>query len=167
MRKPLHALLVIAFVAVLSPANAVAQEIDVADPGTPLLQIRVTQEEVGAGMQQMELSGDVLFVASEAVVDDSHIEFLRATRTATGLQLRVQFTEEGASRLQQTTRSQIGKRLGLLVGSRLVSAPMVRSEIGGLPSRRAVVALPLAENEVDSVLAAFEARFDEGVLGGN
>jgi preprotein translocase subunit SecD len=96
------------------------------------------------------------------VVNDSHIEFLRVVRTATGLQLSIQFTEEGASRLRQATGSNIGKRLGIFLGSRLVSAPTVRSEIGG-PNRRAVAALPLAENEVDSVKAALEARFDEGV----
>jgi preprotein translocase subunit SecD len=160
MRTLISALWGIAFVAVLVPANAGAQQIGGANPSTPLFQIRAVQDEFSAGMQRTELSGTVLFMANEDVVNDSHIEFLTVTRTATGLVLKVQFTEEGAARLRQMSRIQIGKRLGLLIDSRLVSAPRGAGPLE-LTSRRMDVGLRLPENEVDSVAAALEVRFDE------
>lgn len=111
-------------------------------------------------MREVELSGRVLFMAPEDVVNDSHIEYVTVTRTPTGLMLKVQFTEEGAERFRQMSRIQVGKRLGLLINSRLLSAPRAAGPVE-LTTRRLDFGLVLPENEVEVIATALEARFDE------
>lgn len=149
----------IAFMAMIVPSTSTAQQVGVANPSSPIFQIRAMQEEFAEGMQRIEFAGTVLSMANEDVVNDSHIESMTVTRTETGLLLRVRFTPEGVERFSRMTQIQVGKRMGLLIGSRLVSAPTVAEPIT-LTTRGLDVGLILPESEVDSVVAVLEARFD-------
>lgn len=124
----------------------------------PFIRIRLAQEAEAPGSRRMEQvgSGQAYFIAAEDVITDEHIQTARAIETATGLNVNIRLTDEGTARLRETTARHMGERLALLVGSRLMSAPVIRAELG---SPTATMGLTLPPDEARSVAAAIAARF--------
>lgn len=123
-----------------------------------LFSLRLAHETQAPGTQRMETaeSGEAYFVAEEVVISDEHIETARVVETATGLNVFLRLTDEGVSRLRDSTRSHLGQRLAILVGSRLMKAPVIAAEIR---SSDATLGLTLSPDEARSVRAAIATRF--------
>jgi len=48
-----------------------------------------------------------------------------------GTRIQIEFTQEGKKQFAELTRTNIGKRLGIIIDGQLCSAPVIRTEITG------------------------------------
>ena len=76
-------------------------------------------DQRGAAASKLVISGDMVVETSVAVD--------RQGRSV----VRFRLTPEGASRLASVTRDNIGRRMAIMVDGNVVSAPVIRAEIGG------------------------------------
>lgn len=70
-------------------------------------------------------------LADRTIVDETDIERAQVTKDAAGeAAVMLVLTDKAAGRLLAATSSQVGTRLGVIINSRLVVAPVVRAPIG-------------------------------------
>ena len=75
-------------------------------------------------------SGDQFFVSPDSVVTAADVRTFRGRYSEDGDRvLRLNFTEDGAQRLQRFTRDNNGEHLAVVINGELVSCPVIRSEI--------------------------------------
>ncbi len=75
-----------------------------------------------------------VWVEERAVVDDSMVESAKVLESSDSkghYNVLIQFTPDGAKRMQQITGDNIGRRLGIVFRGKLIAAPTIHSMIGG------------------------------------
>lgn len=85
-----------------------------------------------------QIHGDILWVSKTVLIDQND---LQTTTVVTGTsstskrlgapEIEVTLTPEGSKRLAEATRHNINKHLAIIIDGRVVSAPVIKSEISG------------------------------------
>jgi preprotein translocase subunit SecD len=151
----------------LLPLPAMAQQ---PDSTGPRIEMRHTRESAAPGFvylkfaypetaaQTHPMAG--LFVAEDSFWSEADIEAVGGIDiTSNGLTLSLVLTPEGSSRLWRATSASIGGRIAILLDSRLLSAPLVASAIGGLPDQVHWVGLQLPLPIAHQTAARIRARW--------
>lgn len=81
---------------------------------------------------------EVLWVGKAVLIDQNDIETCKVVTTSDSSSnvpgkaaIEVTFTPEGRKRFAEVTRQSIDKRLAIIINGRLISAPVIKSEIPG------------------------------------
>lgn len=163
--KLMLSLSAVAALLVLGPSGtAFAQERGIqVDPNGPLIQLRLAREAPAPGFRAMQFlaSDSVIYVEERDIISDKDIEYAHAVRRPGGLVIiDLRLTREGASRLLEATKAHLRGRMAILVGSRLVTAPVIAGPVGATATRSLLVGLrDLSSEDAGEVMAAVEVRW--------
>lgn len=105
----------------------------------PALQMRWVAASASAETEELELRGasqEKLHVEKAVQLDASHVRLVgvvgsEASDQPGSLRIALTLTQEGAARFAQITRDGKGRRLAILLGGQLWTAPLIREEITG------------------------------------
>lgn len=105
----------------------------------PALQMRWVAASASAETEELELRGgsqEKLHVERHVQLDASHVRLVgvvgsEASDQPGSLRIALTLTQEGAARFAQITRDGKGRRLAILLGGQLWTAPLIREEITG------------------------------------
>jgi preprotein translocase subunit SecD len=130
MKKIIHlisgCLIAVAAVAADSSTSQVFQMRLVADqPSSETEQMTLVQ--TWHGKEQKE----VLFVQKTALLDQTDLKSATVSTNAqmSTPQIDISFTDKGTKRFAEVTRQNIGKRLAIIIGGQIYSAPHIQAEI--------------------------------------
>jgi len=88
---------------------------------------------------------ETLPVLKKVLIDQKDLKSVRVSKDQLGHpQIEIRFTDEGKKRFADVTRDSIGKRLAIVIGGRLYSAPKIMTEISG---GRAMISGSFSEQE--------------------
>lgn len=81
----------------------------------------------------MQLKGDRICLAQQAVVDESDVQSAQAgdLNPEFGADLEIVLTDKAAARMREITDRNIGNKMGVVLNDRLVMAPSIQSHISG------------------------------------
>ena len=112
-----------------------------------MLQFRLVVDSPTADTEQMTIvqpnrssrQSEVLNVQKEVLLDRSDVKSAKFGAQISGVPenvrgpvtILIKFTDDGAKRLAEVTRQNIGKRLAIVIDGRLYSVPQINSEITG------------------------------------
>jgi len=113
-----------------------------ADTSTPpALQIRLVADVASSDSDEMIVAGkskdpsqqDTLHVLKKILIDQTDLKSAKVTKDNQlgPSQIEITFTDPGKKRFAEGTRESIGKRLAIVIGGRLYSAPTIRTEVSG------------------------------------
>jgi preprotein translocase subunit SecD len=127
----------------------------------PVLQLSFAQATPARGFVRKEFIDrhDKLYVAERSVLADDAIEQVIVRPTSSGLVFEVFLSAEGAARLADATKSNVGRQLAVLVHSQLASATQIAEPLSG--SQRILIALSLPKSSADKITAAVTARWPQ------
>ena len=102
----------------------------------PPLEIRLVPDEGGPTAELLTNSAvqppQALAVERRRLLDHTDVKEASVQQTVPGqLEIGLVFNEKGTRRLASITRTNVGRRLAIIIGGELNSAPIVRSEIPG------------------------------------
>ena len=81
---------------------------------------------------QHSMPPEVLNVQKDVLLDQTDVKSAAAARDRLGNpMIGIQFTSDGAKRFAAVTRENVGKRVAIVIGGKLYSAPRIMSEITG------------------------------------
>jgi len=113
--------------------------------GTVSVQFRLGETKPGPGLKEMSVPGSELKVYLHDGVELSNEDIasasvqMRENGHTKGPIIEMTFTEVGGEMLRRLTRENIGKILAVVVDGKVLSAPVITSEIGG-GSRKCTIA---------------------------
>ncbi len=121
------------------------------EPETITLEFRIAEDEPAPGLTEMVFSptGESFYLHNEVLVDESHVDsafvIMHSDRPAVELLL----TNEGKTKFEELTTSNVGKRCGMILDGELVSAPIIRAPI---TVGRAIIAGDFTEAEAQRIV---------------
>jgi preprotein translocase subunit SecD len=75
--------------------------------------------------------GESYCLSRKILLDEDDVDHAEPTTAGTGdPAIRLRFTDRGAKRLLKATEDKVGERLGMVVNSRLLAAPVIRGPLG-------------------------------------
>ena len=125
-------------------------------PPDPLVAVHLASPEPREGWTPVSFEGRDLFLEPEPVVADPDVRDVVATRSDEGVVLDVHLTAAGAERLRRVTAALIGEPLAIVLESRVVSAPVIRSAIAG---GRVQMAVPASAVEAARIAERIRSRW--------
>ena len=94
---------------------------------------------------------EALFLDPKVLLDQTAVKSASVQHDNDGVvQIQLNFTEDGARRFAEVTERLRGKRIGMLVQGRLVSAPVIRDRISG---GSAIISGNMTETEANDLAA--------------
>jgi len=82
--------------------------------------------------------GEILWIGKEVLIHQNDLQEAKVVTNTPAMSnvpgkpvIEITFTPEGRKRFAEVTRQNIDKRLAIIVEGRIVSAPVIRSEISG------------------------------------
>jgi preprotein translocase subunit SecD len=120
-------------------------------------EVRLAEDSPGLELDRVTLpdSGERIYLHRPAVLTNADIASAESVRDASGsFGVVVRFTRDGAGKLLQATRRNIGRRLAILLDGQVVIAPSVRSPI----STSAVISGGYTKAEADGIAAGIVGR---------
>jgi preprotein translocase subunit SecD len=95
------------------------------------LEFRIVETEPAEGLAEMTFpgTGESLYLHDEILLSNADVDTARVTTLNGRPAVEVIMTEDGAKKFALLTRKNIGKRVGILVDGKLVTAPVIRSQI--------------------------------------
>ena len=126
-------------------------------PATPVhVQFRLAAEEPADGWEEFELEGRTFHLEPVVRLDETHFALASARRgRGETWHVEVFLTEEGARLLGDLTTANQGRRLGMVVDGKLLSAPVIRAPI---TQGRALISGHIDEREARRIAAGVMAR---------
>jgi len=105
----------------------------------------------------MKIKGtqETVYVQKEVALDASDVESAKANKDLWlgDYEVLIAFTPAGQKKVQRVTENNVGKRLGIVVGGELLSAPIIRAPILG----DAVIAGRISEREANELVEKINA----------
>jgi hypothetical protein len=100
--------------------------------------------------------GDTVYLHSEALLSNSHIARVEATKTRVnqGLILSVWLTKAGAERMADVTTRHIGDSLAILINAVVVSVPIIQEAIKPGTTRPTDIGVPLEPDKATQLAHA-------------
>lgn len=129
-----------------------------ANQASPILEVRLAEEAPGAGLSETTVAGSSakIHLHPETVVTNADVvsaHVIRGDRAGT-FNVGIMFSSDGSAKMEKATQAHLNKPLAILVNGRVVSAPVLRSEI----RRSAVITGDLTKAEADALAASLSAR---------
>lgn len=149
MNTLLHSMVIMKTTIQLLLACLVSQVVIAADQFSgPVLQMRLVADASSEESEEMVVVGtgkETLPVLKKVLIDQKDLRSVRVSKDQLGHpQIEIRFTDEGKKRFADVTRDSIGKRLAIVIGGRLYSAPKIMTEISG---GRAMISGSFSEQE--------------------
>ncbi len=121
------------------------------EPDTITLEFRIAEDEPAPELTEVifEPTGESFYLHAEVFVNESHVDsafvIMHSDRPAVELLL----TNEGKTKFEELTTSNVGKRCGMILDGELVSAPIIRAPI---TVGRAIIAGDFTEAEAQRIV---------------
>jgi preprotein translocase subunit SecD len=145
---------------VLGGGCAPAEDRALAEHTPSVIELRMVEEIDGEGTVAEEFEGATLYLSSEVIISENHIDAVRPSVREGNLLLDVTFTEVGEERMRALTAQHVGGRMALLVDGQVRSAPVIAQEI--ILGRRSLqVAVPATVDEADSLAERIRSRWPQ------
>jgi preprotein translocase subunit SecD len=95
------------------------------------LEFRVAETEPGEGLTEMTLFGtdEVFYLHDHVLMSNSDVDTAYVTEFRKEIAVEVLFTDPGRISFARITRENMGKRIGIIVDGKLVTAPVVRAQV--------------------------------------
>lgn len=123
------------------------------DPPRPSpLELRIAEERAAEGLIEASVPGssEKIYLRPMADLTKADVADVKATQDdRKSPQVEVVFTNQGSAKMRKLTSENTGKRLAILVGGKVVTAPTIRSTI----SDRAVITGRFTAAEVEQMVA--------------
>lgn len=129
-----------------------------------VIELRIAEDRPAPGRTQMSVPGAAhpVYVVRSVLASDDDLEEANAIIVDGTLTLDLELTDTASERLFTVTAEMIGRRIALLIDSKMISAPVIRAPIGGSQSRRIQVAVSvddLPHNVPSEVVASVTNRW--------
>lgn len=100
-------------------------------PRAGTLEFRIAEDEPGEGLEAMvhQESGKTFYLRPEVLIDEADIAAVKTISQNEGLSIDLRFTGAGRDKFLRLTEANVGKRCGMIVHGRLLSAPVIRAPI--------------------------------------
>jgi len=112
------------------------------------LQMKLAEDKPAGGLSEITMTAwgrtETFYLHDEVLIDNGDVEAASLTMWGDNPAVEVLFTREGGEKVARVTKENIGKRMAIIVGGRLVSAPVIRDEVSG---GRAVINGDFTEEE--------------------
>ncbi|MCI0490062.1 MAG: hypothetical protein L0229_26005 [Blastocatellia bacterium] len=122
------------------------------------LELRLAEREPGEGLSEaMIQNGDEkIYLHKEAIITNADIIEARAVEGYAGANydIQIEFTEEGARRMEKITEENIGKQIAILFDGQVISAPSVQSKI----SDKAVITGNFTKEEAEGLAYGIRSK---------
>lgn len=120
------------------------------------LQFRIAETEPGEGLTEMTLAGtdERFYLHDEVLMTNVDVDTAFVAMWSERPSVEVVFNEAGREKFARITRENLGRRMGMVVDGRLVTAPTIRAEIR---MGKAVINGDFSQEEAQ--------RIAEGVIG--
>ena len=95
------------------------------------LEFRFAETTPAEGLQEMIIdgSGERFYLHDEVLITNDDISFALVVSLQGRSMVELTFTEAGSQKLAQLTQDNIGKRVGMLIDGKLVTAPIIRAPL--------------------------------------
>lgn len=142
-------------------AGAPPPEAEVPREADPLIEYRIVHDTAGRDLEQAEYQGEVLYLERSAVLSDRDLQVVRPLLRDDRLLLELEFTPEGARRLERVTGANIGRRMAMLLAGRVRSAPVIRTALGAADVPM-TAALEMPADEAELLAELIRGQWPEG-----
>lgn len=124
----------------------------------PVIDWRIASTSPAAGWEPMTLAANdtTYYVSDSSILSDADIAGVQSKIVDTGLLLDIQLTPEGSSQFEKATASHIDDRVAVIVDSRFINAPIIKTP---MPTEKITMLLPLSADASKEVAAALAARW--------
>ena len=124
----------------------------------PMIDWRIASTSPATGWEPMTLAAEdtTYYVSDSSILSDADIAGVQSKIIAKGLLLDIQLTPEGSSRFEKGTSSHIDDRVAIIVDSRFINAPIIKTPI---TTDKITVPLLLSGEASKEVAAALAARW--------
>jgi preprotein translocase subunit SecD len=139
----------------MSPLGAVAQT---ANPAVTAFEMRLAETQPAAGLVEAEVpdSSTKVYLHREAIVTNADVVEARVISgiTSVNFNVAVTFNSAGAAKMARATASHIDKPVAILINSRVIAAPIVRSQI----TDQAVISGDFDNSQASAIAAGLTRR---------
>jgi hypothetical protein len=114
------------------------------------LEFRLAEDESGPGLTEtvFDQTGERFYLHDEVILDQSDVESANVVTERGRIAVALALTSAGARKFEEFTRSNVGKRCGMILNGRLVSAPWIMAPIS---SGRAIIMSDFTEAEASRI----------------
>ena len=131
----------------------------VAPKNPDLLQFRLVEEKEGPDTVAMKVMGkdETLHVNKQALLNALDVRSAKATRDRYSYSpaISLSLTREGTKKFGEVTAQNVNRRLAVIVDGQLMSAPVIRSRVGG---SKAVIGGSFTMKEAQELASAINAN---------
>ena len=114
------------------------------------LEFRIAEDKPAADLTEIlfEPTGEAFYLHNEVLVNQYDVESASVVNQLGQPAVELILTSEGAKKFALLTAQNIGKRCGMMLNGKLLSAPIIRDSISG---GRAVVSGIFTESEAEAI----------------
>jgi preprotein translocase subunit SecD len=114
------------------------------------LEFYIAEDEPAADLRAVafEPTGDIFYLHNEVLVDQFDIESAAVVTQQGRPAVELILTSDGAKKFEKLTAQNVGKRCGMVVNGKLLSAPIIRDTIAG---GRAIISGIFTESEAENI----------------
>jgi len=114
------------------------------------LEFRIAEEESAPNLTEMvfEPTGKIFYLHDKVLIDQSDIESAVVTIQNGHPAVELILTSKGTKKFEVLTAQNVGKRCGMVVDGKLLSAPIIRDTISG---GRAIISGIFTESEAETI----------------
>lgn len=133
-----------------------AQKSDDKGKAKPKVEFRIAEDKAGEGLTEAAVEGtrETVYLHKAAALTAEDIASAKAGGEKDAAHIEVTFTKAGAEKVAKLSEENKDKRLAVLVGGKVVSAPVVRAKIGGT----ALVTGAFTKAEAEKIAAAIAGK---------
>ena len=115
-----------------------------------VLEFRIAEEEPAPNLTEMVFkpTGKIFYLHDKVLVDQSDIESAVVTIQNGHPAVELILTSRGTKTFEKLTAQNVGKRCGMVVSGKLLSAPIIRDTISG---GRAIISGIFTESEAETI----------------
>ena len=162
MTRVLRGLVVVGLVAIVALPSSSRAETAPAENAAKqdAIEFFLAESQPADGLTKADVPGsqDPIYLHKESVLGPGDIESVRATKDAAKRpEIDVAFSEAGKQKMAKVTSENMGKRLAIVVGGKVIAAPHIISKIEG----RARITGSFSQVEVDKLAKTLQPRTEK------
>jgi preprotein translocase subunit SecD len=114
------------------------------------LEFRIAEDEPAADLTEMVFgpTGETFYLHNEILVKQQDVESAGVVNQQKRPAIELILTSEGAKKFERLTAQNIGKRCGMILNGKLLSAPIIRDTISG---GHAIISGIFTESEAEDI----------------
>ncbi|HET7551319.1 MAG TPA: hypothetical protein VFK04_08510 [Gemmatimonadaceae bacterium] len=124
----------------------------------PMIDWRIASTSPAKGWEPMKLAAadTTYYVSDSSILSDADITDVQSKIIDKGLLLDIHLTPEGKSRFEKGTSSHIDDRVAIIMNSRFINAPIIKTP---MTTDKITMLVPLSEADSKEMAAALTARW--------